>query len=146
MRTLFGSLIIAASVFMTPAAASANDQLCNIYGHVGQSVANYILPMTMQELVEMLTGQNPEAMGGFARSMSSGLSDEQLGILATVNPQDIELLSTLSGQTAMQMLMSGQVADTSRLGAILEQQCNQAGGGAVMIERMRRANQAFAGQ
>lgn len=137
------SALIAILVAAVP--AKAEDKLCNVYGDLGQSVADYILPFTIQEMVDMVTGQNPAAMGGFTRALMNGISPENLGVLATSNQADIELLGKYAGQIAMQSLMSGQIPDTSKVGEALFQQCNAIGSEA-LLQRFRQADAALQGQ
>ena len=140
-------VIISTSIFLllsTSSFALKNEETCNVYGSAGKLVSDFMLPLTVQELINMLTGKDNDLLKELTQTMTSGLSADELAAFASLGAEDSEVLGELAGQTAIQLLMQGQATSSNEVKAIMVNQCNQIGT-ANLISRMKQAKQALQG-
>lgn len=118
-------------VFPWTAAASAETNqdkaLCNFYGVVGQASVEYILPMRVQDLLNMLSGKDEKLMGKFTQKLLDTITGSELLVLADVPDGDVEWLGQSAGQIAIQSLMSARITSGAEVKELLYNHCIKTG-------------------
>jgi len=140
------SLVISAIVLLTfSGSLKANDEaICNAYGKLGETVASFMLPLTLQQMVNMNSGKDAELMSDFIKKMTDTMSGTEMLALADLGDDAAELLGEFGGQNAITLLMGGQATSSNEIRALMKQQCLQAGPEA-LVNRMRKAKRALKG-
>jgi hypothetical protein len=140
------TILSAAACFLlsTSSFALQDDVSCSAYAGVGKTVADFMLPLRVQDLINMLTGKDAKLVQQLTETMTSELSPEEIASFASLGQQDSEVLGELAGQTAIQLLMQGQATSSEGVKSIMANQCKQVGT-ANLISRMKQAKQALQG-
>lgn len=142
------SVALATALFTSSgqsAIADDNELLCSVYGSMSQSVVNFMLPLTFEQILNMITGKDNLLMGQFTQAMMTSMKPEALGKLATSSQTDIAMLSQHAGQTVFQMMMSGQILDMNAAGEVMENKCLEMGSRNI-INRMEQAGKIMEGK
>ena len=139
-RTLLGlgSLLC---VTAAPATALSNDDThkCAAYGSVGASMADFILPITVKEMVGIMQGTEPELMMKMTMQLMSGLTPEELQAMVSLGETQASMLGEMAGTQAMQLLMTAQASTSEEVDRTLQAQCTRVGFDA-LLESQRRIN------
>lgn len=120
-------------------AAAEEDIRCSLYGSIGGSLAEFMLPLTLQDFVNMMTGEDPDLMNELSSSLLTSVNGLELAALSKMPDKDAELFSESAGQTAIQHLMSATASSSEDLKALMENSCNSVGADRI-IRNQKRAN------
>ena len=139
-----GACLLLLSFLQTSAVQAADDQTtCSFYSKVGSSVISFVLPLKVQDLVDMLAGKNPDLMIEMTAVMLTAMSAEEFVQLLAMGGDESELLSQSAGEVAFQILMTGQATSVAEVETQLMAICLRIGPDAIM-ENQRKANKALA--
>jgi len=122
-------------------ADETENTLCTFYGAVGGSVLEFVLPLTMQDLVLMVRGQKPELVEDLTKQMTATTESSALGEAVKLGEQDLELLGKAAGTQAFVLAMSGGAASADEAKNALKSACLRNGSQRI-IDQQRAANQA----
>lgn len=141
------SLIAAALClsFSTPvfAAESDNATSCKMYSKIAGTMVDFMLPLTMQDFVNMMNGKDPKLLGQMTSGLLSGLDAEDVSTMISLG-SDAEIAGQAAGDVAMRMLMSGQATSSSQVQRAMKSNCEEIGFDQI-IANQKRANRATAG-
>jgi len=142
-RSFFAAALVAAGLTAQPAVAADEENICGFYGSIAYVVAEYMLPLRLQDVVNMMTGKDPSISAGLATSMLNAASANQVLAIAQLKAEDAELFGEAAGSTSFQLLLSGQASSPQELQQILQGHCLNVGYQTI-IDNQRRANAAGA--
>jgi len=119
--------------------ASADDvAICTLYSKIGSSTVSFMLPLKMQDFVDMMTGKNPELMGTMSQSLLSGLDGNDIATM-TKHAEEAALIGEAAGSVGIQSLMSGQASSAEEVQTLMYRQC-RAVGAQVIIDNQRQTS------
>ena len=121
--------VLGTCLLISPPVSYANNDatLCNAYGKIGGYMVGSLLPKTMQDFVDMMTGKNPEMLEGITAGLMDDLSGKELLAVSKQDENRMGLMGESAGQVAIQMLMAGQVADKAETVSTLRNNCMSVG-------------------
>lgn len=132
------------SFLQTPAGQAADERVtCSFYSKVGSSVIGFVLPLTVQDMVDMMAGKNPKLMLEMTIVMMGAMGAEEFQQLMMLNADDAEMLGQSAGEVAFQLLMTGQATSIADVETQLMSVCIRVGPDKI-IENQRKANAATA--
>ena len=139
----FGLVLAIMAIFARPPALPASDtgqadMLCEAYGAIGFAVADFMLPMSLQQIVNMASGASPQQMEIFSANMQQVLAGPYADALRQAGPDAGGLFGQFGGDAAMGLLMQGRATSADQLRTVMIQQCNTVGS-AKLLEDMRTA-------
>ena len=141
------SILVAAAALSlsSPAIAADTDNkaACKMYSVFGSTMVDFMLPLTMQEFVNMMSGKDPAAFAEMSSALISQLSGEDIKTMVSLGA-DAQVAGQAAGEVAMQILMSGQATSSSEVKTIMDSHCNKIGFDQI-VSNQKRANQAAAG-
>lgn len=128
-------------------AVSAQEDhiLCSVYGKISQATVDFMMPLTLEQVTGMMTGQNPGLLSKFVDIMAGSITVREQRALAAMPQSDVNLLSEYAGQITMQKVMSMQIRDRSRTRELMEKECKTIGA-KTLIARLKKAKAALKGQ
>lgn len=141
-KTILAGLCIAAATATVPATAQDKDFVCDAFGSIGYTVATVMLPVTMQELVDMTRGQNPDLLGKITQGLTANMAPETLAKFTSLPPKELDGLSQLAGAVGMQTLMSGGAGSPDELQGIMARHCRTVGPSAILQQGLAAAQTA----
>ena len=140
------SILAAAFALLLSSPASAanieNEAGCQMYSKFGSSMVDFMLPLTVQEFVNMMNGKDPEAFVAMSTSFLSKLDGNDIKTMVALG-NDAEAAGQAAGEVAMQMLISGQATSSSEVKTIMESHCNKIGFSQI-VANQKKAIQATA--
>ena len=139
MRIVKTGLVGLAMAIMISAPAMADDGegYCTLYSAAGGAMVDFMLPLTVQELVNMMSGQDEKLINEMGAAMISGMSPTEIMSLATLDPAKAEIMGQAAGETAMQLLMSGQVTNKAEVKSFLSSTCSSLGAETIMANQRK---------
>lgn len=136
-------------VTLFPFSAAAEDDIrCSLYGSIGGSLAEFMLPLTMQDFINMMTGEDPDLMHELSSSLLKSVNGLELAAFTKMPDKDAEIFSESAGQTAIQHLMSATASSSEDLKALMESSCNSVGADRIIRnqKRAKRLTEANLGE
>ena len=124
-----------------PASAQTVSAECEVYGNFGKSVATFLLPQKMQDVLDMAKGLNPELARDLGQSIDKNLSPRAMEVLDTLPNEDIALIGELAGQSAIQILLSAQVTAPEDLQTLMMRECEFKGID-TLLNQLKKAKRA----
>lgn len=141
-KIILGAAIF--GLFQIPVSHAQDDQLtCSFYSKVGSSVVGYMLPLTVQELVDMMTGKNPDLMTEMTGVMLRAMNAEEFQAIFAMDANRLEMLGEAAGAVSFQVLMSGKATSVDEVERILLSSCLSIGPD-VIIDNQIASNAAAA--
>ena len=139
MRKITTSMLGLAAVLTlaTPASATDSDALCSLYSKTGGSVVEFMLPLTMQQFVDMMAGKNPGLMNQMTQALVSEFDEADLIALASVDQQKAQVIGEAAGQVAIELLMSGQATSKAEIVNAMSTSCKAVGPDVIIANQMR---------
>ena len=135
-KSILGLIAIAA--VSVPATAQTDDMKCQIYAKTGGTMADYMLPLRLQDLVNMLSGKDTELMSGLTGALVGKLTPQEMAAMAQFKSNDATILGEAAGEVTMALLMGGQATSGAQVQSILKDTCMQVGPDQI-IQNQRRA-------
>lgn len=133
--TMTFALFLAVSA---PISSAAEDDIrCDLYGSIGGSLAEFMLPLTMQDFVNMMTGKDPGLLNELSNSLLKSVNGLELAALSEMAESDRELFSEAAGETAIQYLMSARASSSEDLKTIMEKTCISIGADSIIDNKKR---------
>lgn len=140
MKYGIGLVLGLALLGSSPASAGQDDKICGFYANMGQAVAEYVLPMTVKEMVEMVQGKNAKAEDEMATKILGLVTPEQLVAAGKLPEDDLSVLGEDAGENGMLVLMNAQASTGAEVNQVLYGHCI-AGGYAKLIADRRKSNE-----
>lgn len=136
-RLLSTSLCVLSLSLIAPFTASANDNenLCPVYGKFGGATADFMLPLKVQDLVDMISGKNDDLAQSLGLSIIGTMSANEIAAFTTLPNSEAELLGGAAGMVAIELLMSGQATSGADVRRAMERSCNQVGIRAILANQ-----------
>ncbi|WP_017930203.1 hypothetical protein [Robiginitomaculum antarcticum] len=126
----FKTLILPLAVFaVLPATASAagDATTCKIYGKIGGAITDFMLPLTMQDLVNILTDKDPVLSTKMTTVIVEALDTNDIVSLTELGDEAAGLMGEAAGQVAIELLMSGQASSGAEIVSIMDSTCQSVG-------------------
>jgi len=148
MRILVKTAIAAGAALTLAIPAQAADNTCGVYSELGGSMVDFMLPMTLQQVVDLTSGKNDALAEQMGMKMISNLSEDEIMTLGTMNETDAGLISEAAGMVAIELLMTGQATTSAEIRNYMLLTCNQVGASQIIANqsKMRAATAANMGQ
>lgn len=140
MKKLFVSAISLAigSLSLAPAAqADENSALCHLYTNTGAGMVEFLLPLTVQQYVNLTAGNEPELANQMAQAIMRQYDPQILAQLQSVNPEKLGLIGEAAGQTVTQLLMSGQATSKAEVSNLMSSACQSLGANVIYEEQKK---------
>jgi len=131
--------------FSSPTFAADVDDAagCKMYGQIAGVMVDFMLPLTMQDFVNMMSGKDPETLAKMSSGLISGLDGDDIKTMMALGG-DAQIAGQAAGDVAVKTLMSGEATSSSEVKSIMESHCNEIGFDQILANQ-KRANQASAG-
>jgi hypothetical protein len=141
IKTIIKSQLAISLLFISsqPLKAESNVPICSAYGKVGQIMSEFLLPITVRDLIKFINGSSPEMQQEIAVKFVSSMSEKEVAAINQMSEENRTLLFEMAGVQTIEALIQGQAATPKSVGDQLYQQCITEGTDA-LIERMRQAN------
>jgi len=124
-------------------AASVDDAAgCKMYSQFGSTMVDFMLPLTLQDFVDMMSGKDTEALAGMSVELISQMDKGDMKTMLALG-NEAQIVGRAAGEVAMQILMSGQASSSSEVKTIMRSQCKKIGF-TQLIANQKKANQASA--
>ena len=133
------------SLTMAPEArADENTTLCNLYSNTAGGMAEFLLPLTVQQYVNMMSGKSPELVDQMTKSIMAQFSPDDLIALATIDPSKASIIGEAAGQDVIQIMMAGQGTSKAEIVSSMSSTCLSVGANMIVEEqkKMRDSIQA----
>ena len=139
-RTLFIATAISATLPFA-AAAHADDAKCEVYSKIGNSMVTFMLPLTMQDFINITTGKDPKLSTEMTQKLIESMDSTDYTAMSEMGMGDAELMGEAAGQIAVQLLISGQASSAREVKAAMKDSCMSVGFDAILNnQRKSRAN------
>lgn len=124
-------LIAAAAVsfsFSSPAFAAEvdNDASCKMYSKFAGSMVDSMLPLKMQDFVNMMSGKDPELAQKMTAGLMSKLDGNDIMTMVALG-DDATIAGQAAGEVAMATLMSGKATSSEEVRSIMLNDCKKIG-------------------
>ncbi len=143
MRRVF--LTIAAttvyfSTCLSPAGADDNKEVCLFYGNVGAAAVDFILPLKVQQVVDMISGKDTTLVEKMQKSVEGIGNDAAKTAMKKMGEDAAEHLGSSAGFLAFQLIMTGQATSPQEVFSVLYKSCLDTGAQKI-VENQRAAAQ-----
>ncbi len=128
------SVLVALS---STAQAQDVDHLCNAYAKGGRVLAATMLDATFAEVLNIISGKNPELLQKFTTELIKQFNGEELDAISRLNSEDSKLLFGMAGMDAMNIMIETQTTSLEDIQTTMYKKCKSQGSD-VLIERMRK--------
>lgn len=130
-----------AGLVVSPAYADDNAQLCSMYSKTGGAMSEFMLPLTLQDFINITTGKDETLTIEMTGALMGAWNAADMVAASKLGQSDIELLSESAGQVAVELMLSGQANSHTQVREIMKASClNVTARG--IINNQRRAKQA----
>lgn len=108
--------------------ASANSDIrCDVYGALGGSMADLMLPLTMKEMIGVMQGTEPEITNRIASGLLDRLTGEETLALVKMGDETSGVMGEMAGSQAIELLMTAQASTPDQVKSILANSCERIG-------------------
>ncbi|MBL4617953.1 MAG: hypothetical protein JKY46_09670 [Robiginitomaculum sp.] len=122
-------LLLAGALSLLGSTGKANDdqELCGFYGNIGRSIAEFMLPLTIQQMVDMNSGNNPALQKEMEAKVMTYVTANQLIAAGNLKEQEITFFAESAGQNGVMLLMEAKARSSTEVYDILETRCKRVG-------------------
>jgi len=117
--------------------AGEDDALCNLYSKSGGAMVEFMLPLTLQQFVDMTTGKDTALMNRMSASLLKEFEPAELIALSTVGEGKAGLIGEAAGHVAVELLMSGQATTKSGIVNIMSSNCHAIGPETIIANQLK---------
>ena len=140
----FTTIILATTFSLTmpfAANAQADEARCDVYSKIGGSMVNFMLPLTMQDFINITTGKDPKLSSQMTEKMIAGMNETDFATLAELGVDGAGLMGEAAGQIAVELLISGQASSAREVQAVMKETCMSVGVDTILDnQRQARVN------
>ena len=140
----FKTLILAGTLSIAmpfSVSVQAGEAECNVYSKIGSSMVNFMLPLTMQDFINITMGKDPKLTNEMTQNMIAGMDTTDFTTLAAMGEDGAGLMGEAAGQIAVELLISGQASSAREVKAALKESCMTVGMDTILDnQRQARAN------
>jgi hypothetical protein len=132
----------------TTASADENDTLCSMYSKTGGAMSEFMLPLTVQDFINMINGSDQGLMNDMVKAMTDAWSGSDMVALSKLNTEDAEIIGEAAGQVAIELLMTGQASTKTEVTQFMNKSCMTVGAKNIIRNqrKSRAATAAIMGQ
>ena len=141
-KTLLTTTLILFGLGSSPAFADENADRCALYGGLGASFSDFMLPLTLQDLVNVIRGEDAALMTRLSTELIASLEASELATLMRIPADENAALSEASGMVAMNLLMTGAANSPASVKRTMVDTCLDVGAQTI-IDNQRRSNAAL---
>ncbi|HEY4546683.1 MAG TPA: hypothetical protein VIG90_09695 [Pedomonas sp.] len=129
MHTRFKLFLVAAGLSLAgtaPAAAAEGGQkqlICSAYGKMGGAVADFILPLTFKQMLDMQHGRNNQLVVQLTQKLLGGLTGAEIQALGSIKAESRDDFINSVNQMALNLLQSGKAGNTAEVATQLAEHC-----------------------
>ena len=142
-KYMITTMVSCFGLFVSAPAYASDEAKCDLYGNFGSALVDFMLPLKLQEFVDMMTGNAPELQEEMVSELIDGLSKKNLKTLMKLSQSDNETMGEAAGEVAVNLLMTGAATTPSEVNDLMEANC-LAIGAQTIIDNQRRAQAANA--
>ncbi len=117
------SLSFASPVYASDNADKAN---CEVYSKIGGVMVEFMLPLTMQEFVDMMTGKEPKLMEDMTSALIKGLDGDSLSTMLRLGDES-HFVGEAAGEVGVGLLMEGRASSAADVRRIMMNDCQEIG-------------------
>lgn len=132
------SILFATTIFSVSVSANDRDEICNYYGNVGAAAVDFLLPLSFQQVVNMVSGKDADLLDKMSKAVEGKGSKATRKKISAMGDDALELLGEAAGFHGFQLTLTGQATSGEEVFLRLSSQCQQMGPEAI-IETQRRA-------
>jgi hypothetical protein len=145
MKRLSVLAAAAALSLASPAyAAEVEDAAaCKMYSQFAATMVDFMLPLTLQDFVNMMSGKDPEALAEMSSGLITQLDQGDIKTMLALG-DEAQIAGQAAGEVAMQILMTGQATSSSEVKNIMDSHCIEIGFDQILANQ-KTANRASAG-
>jgi hypothetical protein len=124
-----------------PAAqAGEKEDMCGYYGNVGAAAIDFLLPLTFQQVVDMVSGKDADLLAQMSRAVEGKGSKTARAAIEKMGDDALELMGEAAGFHGFQLALTGQATNGQEVFERLSTQCEQVGPDQIIdIQRRARA-------
>lgn len=114
------------SSIIAPASAAPNNQkqvLCGAYAKMGGAVADFILPLTFGQMLDMQHGRNMELAAQLPQKLINSLTGEEMMAMGKLKGDSRSNFMDSANQMTFNLLQSGKARNTAEVTAQLAEHC-----------------------
>lgn len=138
-KGLTASLIaLAISMSSGPAGASDQDEICGYYGNVGAAAIDFLLPLSFQQVLDMVSGKDADLLEKMSKAVEGKGTKSTRDKVTALGENALDLLGEAAGFHGFQLALTGQATNGEEVFIRLSTQCQQLGPQA-LIDMQRRA-------
>lgn len=129
MFTRFKLLLVAAGLTLagaTPAAAAEASQkqlVCSAYAKMGGAIADFILPLTFKQMLDMQHGRNGQLVEQLTQKLLGSLTGAEISALGSIKSQSRDNFMDSANQMTFSLLQSGKAGTTAEVISQLTEHC-----------------------
>ncbi len=132
------SIMFAAVTCSIAASANDKDDICGYYGNVGAAAVDFLLPLSFQQVVNMVSGKDADLLAKMSEAVEGKGSKATRTKVTAMGDDALELLGEAAGFHGFQLTLTGQATSGEEVFIRLSSQCQQMGPESI-IETQRRA-------
>ncbi|NNE59042.1 MAG: hypothetical protein HKN36_13125 [Hellea sp.] len=143
MRMLVKTAIAAgAALALAVPAQAQQDASCNVYSEVGGAMADFMLPLSLKQVSDLLAGRDQVLASQMGESIVQKMPPSVLETYANMPQEDAAILGEAAGLLAIDLIVSGRTSDGAEIRNFLTLGCNQAGSAQIIAsyKQMMAAN------
>ncbi|MCF6292775.1 MAG: hypothetical protein L3J04_05210 [Robiginitomaculum sp.] len=139
MINKFLILLLAGTLSMLGSTGKANDdqELCGLYGNIGRGVAEFMLPLTLQQIINMNSGNEPELQKESETKAMTYVTANQLIAAVKLTEQEVAAFGESAGQNAVALLMEAKARSGMDIFDFLTNRCNRLGAQTVISNQIK---------
>lgn len=130
MKQTFASALIGLGLLglmSTPAQAATSEDTCALYARIGGTMSDFMMPLTVKNFVEMMSGKDNALMAEMTSSLITGIGPDHLATMMTLKGDESELIGQAAGTVMMELLMTGAATTPAEIETNMRQTCNSIG-------------------
>ncbi len=133
--------IYSCATFDNAVAADDNKEVCLFYGNVGAAAVDFILPLKVQQVVDMISGKDTALVEKMQKSVEGIGNANAKAAMKAMGDDAAEHLGASAGFLAFQLVMTGQATSAQEVFSVLYKSCMDTGASKI-VENQRAAAQS----
>ncbi|WP_262691678.1 hypothetical protein [Kordiimonas aestuarii] len=142
MTSLFA--VCFATSGLAPASADAADdkEICLYYGNVGAAAVDFLLPLKLQQVVDMISGRDQALLEKMNKSVEGVGNAKVKSAMKKIGDDAAEHLGSSAGFLSFQLIMTGQASTPQEVFSVLYRGCSETGPERI-VENQRKAAESM---
>lgn len=137
---VFWAALFTATSLTTLSRADANEdkEICLYYGNVGAVAVDFLLPLKLQQVVDLISGRDEVLMQKMNKTIEGVGNVQVKASMKKLGDDAAEHLGSSAGFLSFQLIMTGQATTPQEVFSVLYRSCTETGPGRI-VENQRKA-------